>query len=92
MNGSMARRGREVIVAVYSALISLCMPPPKYRKDVDKPEQAQWRATGLVRAGVLACEERLRDWDFFNLGKRWLQGCLTADPQHLPWWATRLAG
>lgn len=81
INGSMARRGREVIIALYSALISLPMPPTtKYRKDMDKPEQAQWRATRFVRARVLTYEERLRDWDFFSLGKRWLQGGLTADP------------
>ena len=41
ITGSMARRGREAIITFYSALISLHMPPtPKYRKDMDKPEQA----------------------------------------------------
>lgn len=40
----------------------------------------------MVRAGVLALEERLRGWDFFSLGKRWLQGGPAADPQHSPWW------
>lgn len=42
----------------------------------------------MVRAGVLALEERLKDWNFFSLGKRWLWAGPTADPQHPPWWGT----
>lgn len=56
----------------------MCSLNPKYRKDMDKPKQAQQRATGLVRARVVTCEERLRDWDFFSLGKKALWGDLIA--------------
>lgn len=42
----------------------------------------------MVRARVLALEERPRDWGFFSLGRRWLQGDPAADPQHPPWWGT----
>ena len=93
INGRMAGRGRGVISTLYLALISLHMPPvPKYGEEEDKPEQAQRRATRLVGAGALAHEERLRDWDCFSLGKRRLQGGLTADPQHPPCGGTWLVG
>lgn len=71
----------EVFITLKLLHLRLNMPPaPKCSKGTGKPEEAQWRALILVRARVLALEERLRDWDFFSLGKR----CSREAQQQIP--------
>jgi len=83
---SMAGRSREVILSLYSTLLSLhldyCVQlcVLQYKKDMDLLEWVQGRATKVIQGlEDLFCEERLRVLGLLSLEKRRLWGdCIAA--------------
>lgn len=67
-------------------LLSICsILAPEFKKDIDKLEQVQGKAT-KVMTGLenLACKEKLWDWGLLSLERRWLWRDTITVLQHLP--------
>ncbi|PKU47115.1 hypothetical protein llap_2555 [Limosa lapponica baueri] len=87
---SMVSRSREAILPLCSTLMRphleycILLWGPQHKKDMDLSEQAQRRATKMIRGmEQLSYEDRLRELQLFSLDRRRLQGDLLAAFQYL---------
>ncbi|GAB0178949.1 opsin-3-like [Grus japonensis] len=88
INKGITSRDEEVIIPLYSVLSGLeyCVQlwSPLYKKDVDRLERVQRRATRMIKGlGSLPYEERLRALGLFSLEKKRLRSDLITMFQYL---------
>ncbi|KAK4832113.1 LOW QUALITY PROTEIN: hypothetical protein QYF61_020740 [Mycteria americana] len=83
-NEGITSRDKEAIIPFYSALATPGILSPLRKKDVDRLERVQGRATKMLKGlGSLPYEERLRELGLFSLEKRRLRGDLITMFQYL---------